>query len=237
MPDSSPVPIGGKLPYSLELRTTNILDILSVFLMPHENEDNQDFRERLQQRLYNRCRPGFYHEMNEHFYLAYGDQRDGHGTQHYWRVFYDDTLKQQVESLAKGFAITAPRTFGGGENAPFEWGGLYLRSSAELAIAEELDRRGVLFFANVRGRVSTNKSPISELQSNGRVEIDFLVFNNGKAIILEVDGRQHNENGARVRDYAKDRLMLREGIQTARFTAQECLNATVDVVNEFLSCF
>ncbi|MGB2925494.1 MAG: DUF559 domain-containing protein [Limnothrix sp.] len=106
-----------------------------------------------------------------------------------------------------------------------------------MAIAEELNNRGILFFANVRGRVSTAQSPISELQSNGRVELDFLVFKDGKAIILEVDGRQHNDGGARDRDYAKDRLMLREGIQTARFTAKECLSGTVDVINEFLSLY
>lgn len=238
MPDSnSIVSTGGKLPYTLELRTSSVLDILSEFLTPHDDEDNQGFRDRLQQRLYNRCRPNFYFEMNEHFHLAYGDQRDGHGTQHYWRIFYDDTFKEKVESLAKGFAITARRTLGGGENAPFEWGGLYLRSPAERAIAEELNRRGILFFANVRGRVSTDKSPISELQSSGRVELDFLVFKNGKAIILEVDGSQHNVGNARNRDYAKDRLMLKESLPTARFTAQECLNGTTDVITEFLSLY
>ena len=61
------------------------------------------------------------------------------------------------------------------------------------------------------------------------------MFVNGEAIILGVDGKQHNERRNRV--YAKDRLMFREGIATARFTAQEYLNTSVAVVDEFLALF
>ena len=224
-----------ELPYSTELRTSSVLDILEKFLAPNDGESAHDFRERLQARLYNRAKPNFHIKLSESFHLSYVNQRDGHGTQHYWMVHYDDVLKAQIEALAKGSSLTVANRTQGAENAPFEFGGLYLRSEAEMAIAEELNRRDVLFFANVRGRVSTNSSPVSEHQSNGRVELDFLVFVKGKAIALEVDGRQHNEQ--RNRDYAKDRLMLREGIPTARFTAQECLNSSVAVVDEFLFLF
>jgi len=35
---------------------------------------------------------------------------------------------------------------------PLEWGGLYLRSEAEMRIAQALNETEVLFFANARGR-------------------------------------------------------------------------------------
>ena len=59
---------------------------------------------------------------------------------------------------------------------------------------------------------------------SGRVEADFLIFKNSKCMILEVDGQHHQEGSQTVRDYVRDRVLLREGIPTARFTAQECLN-------------
>jgi hypothetical protein len=36
---------------------------------------------------------------------------------------------------------------------------------------------------------------------------------------------------------SSDRVLLREGIPTPRFTAFECINKTVDVVTEFLELF
>ena len=56
-------------------------------------------------------------------------------------------------------------------------------------------------------------------------------------MIFEVDGSQHSLDDARDRDYARDRLMLREGVPTVRFTARDCVNATVGVVDEFLGMF
>jgi len=109
---------------------------------------------------------------------------------------------------------------------------MYFRSKVEMKVAQELDKRGVTFFANVRGRYSLEGSPVSKDLLNGRVELDFLVFHQGKCAILQVDGPQHK--GQRERDYAGDRLMLCEGIPTVRFTAKECHEKTADVVTEFL---
>ncbi|WP_398337793.1 DUF559 domain-containing protein [[Leptolyngbya] sp. PCC 7376] len=64
-----------------------------------------------------------------------------------------------------------------------------------------------------------------------------MYLKGGKCVILEIDGKHHNADAARDRDYSRDRLMLKEGISTARFTAQECMNATAEVVNEFLGLF
>jgi len=71
----------------------------------------------------------------------------------------------------------------------------------------------------------------------GRIEVDFLVFHLGKCMILEVDGVHHEKASQTVRDYARDRVLLREGIPTARFTADECFNSTEDVIVEFLQMF
>ena len=40
-----------------------------------------------------------------------------------------------------------------------------------------------------------------------------------------------------MRDYSRDRLLLREGIATARFTASECYENTKAVIKEFLELF
>lgn len=81
--DSPLVPIGGKLPYVLEVKTSQLIDVISA-LTPNKP---QDFRKKTGAWLFPRTRPGFYLEMNAHLHLAYADQRDGHKTQHYRRLF------------------------------------------------------------------------------------------------------------------------------------------------------
>jgi len=99
----------------------------------------------------------------------------------------------------------------------------YLRSEAEVRIAEALDQTGVLFFANARGRVRLQDTLVSDTQLTGRVEIDFMVFYQGRCVILEVDGGHHEESGQTIRDYARDRVLLRSGVPTVRFIVQDCM--------------
>jgi Protein of unknown function (DUF559) len=236
---NSIVSLGGKLPYYQELRTKILLDVLFIIY----EQKSVGGRKKINQWLYSRTRPGLYLELNEHLHLAYADQRDGHGTQHWWRLFFDKHYQEQIEYATKTTALVigkkAPETnnnFVPGHNAYKEWGGMYFRSQAEVAIAEELDKKNVLFFANVKGRLNYEDLPASKASGylSGRVEVDFLVFKNSKSMILEVDGQHHQEGSQTVRDYLRDRVLLREGIPTARFTAQECLNQTADVITEFL---
>ena len=126
--------------------------------------------------------------------------------------------------------------FGNNENSSgfTEWGGMSFRSKTEVKIAEALYNKQVLFFANARGQVSCQSSPVSNSLLPGRIEVDFLVFHQGRCMILEVDGVHHQGGSQTVRDYARDRVLLREGIPTARFTANECFNRTEDVIVEFL---
>ena len=140
VPSNSLVPVGGKLPYFQELRTSSLLDVI---LMVSE-QTGQANREKINQRLFSKTRPGFYTELNDHLHLAYADQRDGHGSQHWWRLFFDDNYKQQIEYATRSNALTVGKKpkpkkkqySKSGHNAEFEWGGMYFRSPHEIAVAE-----------------------------------------------------------------------------------------------------
>jgi len=203
-------------------------------------------RTRLQRWLYSRTRPGFYIEIKSNLHCAYADQRDGHGSQHWWRLFFDETWKGRLEQFLNRTALSVASTgsaheenFRANNNSTREWGGMYFRSMTEIKIAETLYNNNVLFFANARGRVACQGSPASEASGSltGRVEVDFLVFCKDKCMILEVDGPHHQEGSQTVRDYVRDRVLLREGIPTVRFTADECYSRPDDVVTEFLNAF
>lgn len=115
---------------------------------------------------------------------------------------------------------------------------MYFRSQAELVIAKALQEKGVLFFANSQGMASLEGLPITEAHGMvERLEADFLVFRDGRCICLEVDGRHHQQRDHAFRDYAKERVLLRERIPTVRFPAQECLVRPALVVAEFLNLF
>lgn len=239
------VPIGGKLPYFLELPTGKILDIFVNLFKDKLSGDRKTARQKINQWLYPRTRPSFYMELNDKLHLAYAHQKDGHGTQHYWRLFFDDNLKNHIESIIHSTALVVGKETpaSDGNNCQSyseglkEWGGMYFRSEAEIALAEELHNRGLMFFANVRGMVNTEFSPVSQGQSSGRLEVDFLVFHKGQCISIEVDGNHHQENDQIRRDYSRDRLLLKEQISTARFTAQECYEHTQLVVREIINLF
>lgn len=238
---SSLVSINGKLPYYQELRTSILLNVLVTF----SGKKDKNIRKKINQWLSVRTRPGFYLELNNNLHLAYADQRDGHGSQHWWRLFFDDHYQKQIEIATKSSALTVGKRASQsnrsntGHNAYKEWGGMYFRSQPEIAIAEELDKRNVLFFGNVRGRLQLQDLPAAKASEclSGRVELDFLVFKDRKCMILEVDGQHHQEGTQTIRDYVRDRVLLREGIPTARFTAFECIKRTADVITEFLKLF
>lgn len=126
---------------------------------------------------------------------------------------------QESEALVKTKAEVYPK----------DWHGLRLRSPAEVAIAEALQKKGVLFFVNAGCRLH-NHSRQYETR-----EVDFLVFYQGKVRILEVDGITYHQDPSA--DYKRDRLFDREGIRTSRFSAQECFGNSNAVVEEFLELF
>lgn len=237
------VPIGGKLPHYLELRTSLVLDCLQVLVPKAQGKKN---RKRLCASLASRTRLGMYIELNDNLHLAYADQRDGRGSQHWWRLFFDDSIRETVERAANSTAIAAgtqqrrEETRQPSQSRPsLCWSGMYFRSKAELCIAQALQECGVLFFANSQGTASLKGLPVT-MDAHGmveRLEADFLVFVRGRCICLEVDGRQHLQREHTYRDFAKERVLLREQIPTVRFPAQECLVRPAQVVAEFLALF
>lgn len=237
------VPLGGKLPHYLELRTSLLLDCLQALLPKTAGKQN---RKRLSASLASRARLGMYLEINEKLHLAYADQRDGRGSQHWWRLFFDDALREAVEratnstAFAVGTQQQREEVRHASQRAPsLGWSGMYFRSRAEVMIAKALQERGVLFFANSQGTGSLKGLPVTT-DTYGmveRLEADFLVFRGGQCICLEVDGRQHQQTEHAFRDYAKERMLLREQIPTVRFPAQECLVRPEQVVTEFLNLF
>lgn len=233
------VPAGSKLPFEFLVETTKLLDvIMAIFPKARQATPSQKkkLRKDLNAKLYTKTRPGFYLEVNNSLHFAYVGQLGGHGTQHQWRLYCNESLRSQVEILTLGTTLTtsAPESSGNG-NYTQEWGGLYLRSTAELQIAKALDQTGLLFFANARGRVGLQDTVVSNDQLTGRLEADFLIIYQGRCWSLEIDGSHHLEQGQTIRDYARDRVLLRSGVATIRFTAQDCLKSAAEVVLEILS--
>ena len=240
---STLVSIGGKLPHYLEMRTTAVLTCLQALIPNAAGKKN---RKRLGASLASRARIGMYLELNDRLHLAYADQRDGRGSQHWWRLFFDDSLREVVEQAANATALAVgtqqqqESARQSSQGAPSVcWSGMYFRSKAELAVAKVLQERGVLFFANSQGTASLKGLPVT-VAAHGmveRLEADFLVFRGGRCICLEVDGQQHQQREHAFRDFAKERVLLREQIPTVRFPAQDCLVRPGEVVTEFLNLF
>jgi hypothetical protein len=214
----------------MELQTGKLLDVLLI-IFPTDKT-----RKQINDWLYRNTKPGFAVQLSPDLYIAYDNQRDGHGTAHWWKLSYGDRLKSQIDTFTKGSALTVtdkPKNqANSGVRAPYEWFGMYFRSKVEMKMAQELQKRGVTFFANARGCYSLEDSPASAQYLNGRVEVDFLVFHLGKSIIFQIDGPQHKDQKAR--DYAVDRVLLRDGMSTIRFTAKECQDRPEKVVTEIL---
>jgi hypothetical protein len=108
-----------------------------------------------------------------------------------------------------------------------EWQNLSFSSVSEVKIAQALDRVGVLFFPNCRGRLSTT-------QGRQNRECDFLICYDGIWGILEVDGEPFHPPSRAAEDHKRDGFFLDHGVWVHRFDANECFNCPDDVVRRFL---
>jgi hypothetical protein len=225
------------LKYFIELRTTALIDYM---LKIYTTSNSAYTRKSISDWLNIRNRPGFYKELSANLHLAYGDQRDGHGTQHWWKLFFNDDYKPSVLNNIKiEIGLVKSTQLTDNSNSQYQWGGLNFRSKTEVRIAHALHSQRILFFANSRAYMDLTDLPISNADNKlkERVEIDFLVFYKQKCMILEVDGDHHQQSAQITRDYRRDRVLLRDGIRTVRFDASECYNRPIDVVMEFLNLF
>ena len=104
-------------------------------------------------------------------------------------------------------------------------------------MAQALHRQGLTFFANSQGMTSLTGLPVTA-EAHGmveRVEVDFLVLHRGACLALEIDGRQHQEQTVAFRDFAKERVLLKAGLPTVRFPAEDCRRSPELVVAELVT--
>ena len=106
------------------------------------------------------------------------------------------------------------------------WNNLRFRSQTEIRIAQELDRRRVLFLPNCLARLG--------LRERQNREADFLICAEGKWGILEVDGDLAHPPTRTAEDHERDRLFQAHGILLAQhFAASECWENADGVVTKF----
>ena len=206
------------------LTTTMMLKVLTR-LAPQTAWTSDWLHANVRQKFKGKMSLGKY--LLEHYEKPQGDKKE-----HRWKISTDHLLEktrldQAVKKQQPGLVIASEPSQNAEE--PFKWNGLNLRSIAEQRIAEELEKRHILFFANARCRI-TNRQNIIETK-----EPDFIVFYKKTTRILEVDGREYHQSAAT--DHQRDRLFERYGIRCTRFTANECLNDAKNVIDEFLELF
>ena len=222
------VPVGGELPHGRELQTSALLNCLQAVLPKTQGREN---RKRLCNFLGARTRVGMYLRLSENLHLAYADQCNGRGTQHWWRLFYSDSVAPVIEAQLDGSPAAHSHSPG---QPQLHWGGMSFRSQEELQMAQALHRQGLTFFANSQGMTSLTGLPVTA-EAHGmveRLEVDFLVFHRGACLALEIDGRHHHEQTVAFRDFAKERVLLKAGLPTVRFPTDDCRRSPERVVAE-----
>lgn len=231
--DGSLVLITPQLSYYVEIRTE---PLITWFAQIYKCQD----RELVKRWLEARRKTGFHFEITKHLHLAFADQRDGAGTQYWWTIYYDSVEKQRIINAIKPQEhLVKTKLKDKSKQDGLLWNGLTFSSETEIKIAKVLSSLNLTFFANVNGFVGLNGLPVSNQDNKLRekAEVDFLVFHNQKCMILEVDGKTHNEESRRNWDCKKDRIFLKQGISTVRFSAEQCHENATAVVKEFLELF
>lgn len=111
----------------------------------------------------------------------------------------------------------------------FTWQTLRFRSASERRIAEALDKAGAFFVPNCLARLG----PVGSRRTR---EPDFLVCDEGKWGILEVDGDPFHPPTTTAKDHARDRLFRAHGIRfIEHYDATTCYKEPDRVVREFLA--
>jgi hypothetical protein len=108
-----------------------------------------------------------------------------------------------------------------------EWQNLSFSSVSEVKIAQALDRVGVLFFPNCRGRLTTTEGRRNR-------ECDFLICYEGIWGILEVDGEPYHPASRAAEDHKRDGFFLDHGVWVYRFDSNDCFKCPDSVVRRFL---
>lgn len=106
------------------------------------------------------------------------------------------------------------------------WKGLRFRSAAQVKIAEALDRTGILFIPNSQMRLTTPDGRQNQ-------EANFLIFNQGKLGILEIDSETSPQDNSS--DEIRTISFKASGIHLVKgYDANKCSEEPDLVVQEFL---
>lgn len=137
----------------------------------------------------------------------------------------DPDWHQELLEIARGKDVHNQAV--GATNARL-WNRLRFRSATEIEIAQALDRAGVLFFPLPIARLSGQKGRINR-------EPDFLICDEGRWGILEVDGKPYHPPERSAHEHQRDRLFLDHGVRVVqRFDATDCFATPDKVVSDFL---
>lgn len=204
--------------YTLQLKTTMTLRLLSR-LFPSSNFDSEWLHKNARKQTFN----------FEKVWLEYAGQPGGANTEHQWKItvnikWAEELIEKYNRLLNESLSVVHVRN-----DRTFTWNNLTFLSEAEVKIAQALERKEILYFANPPCRIKNKQGNMVTKKP------DFLIYYKGKARILEVDGTQHEES--RASDYERDRIFDRQGLITTRFTASECFTKPDEVVEEFLGLF
>ena len=139
----------------------------------------------------------------------------------------EDDWREHLRELAKGESTTNQGRQFKQSDPIFPWNNLNFRSREERLIAQELDKRDILFFPNCAARLGTPGNRHTK-------EPDFLICRNGKWGILQVDGWFHHRHTV-AQDQNIDRQFDLYGIRVIqRFTGEQCGKEPDKVVEIFL---
>lgn len=143
------------------------------------------------------------------------------------RVEIDNDWRQELQKVIKGTGVDNQGVPIAGSDLQL-WHGLRFRSKTEIKIAQTLQGRGALFFPNCRSRIRVEDGYVLR-------EPDFLVCQEGKWGILQVDGEPWHGGHTRAKEQKDDLSFHKYGIKVVlHFSANECWNSTDSVVDEFL---
>lgn len=137
----------------------------------------------------------------------------------------DASWRHDLLELIKGRGVTNQAS---GAESTRLWQGFKFRSATEIKMAEALDRAGVLFFPLPKARVA----PADNRRMN--VEPDFVICDEGRWGVLEVDGEPFHPPQRSAIEHDRDRIFKRHGVGfVERFDAKRCYEQPDKTVEEF----
>lgn len=231
--DNSLVSVAPNLPLYVEVKTGS----LKAFLQKIYKFNDKD---PIQKWLEARQRTGFYFEINQNLHLAFADQRDGKRSEYWWFLYYNNVTKPLIfENIKIEEHQVSTRISNNQERDELTWNGVVFSSKIEKRIAHLLSMKNIVFFTNLNAFMDSKGMPVSNTDNREieKTEVDFLVFHNQKSMILEIDGEHHRQERQWNFDHKRDRIFLKQGISTVRFSYELCNSNPSAVVDEFLSLF